>query len=193
MKLIKRHNNPSLLVLTITAMLLFYIGNSYSQVYKSVDENGKITFSDTPAPSASEVEVREPNTVKSIDVSAKPEQIKELKVTVSSYDIAITHPQNNSVIANGLVPFTISTKVAPTLQKEHQLQLTIDGSIHSTSKSSFKINGIARGEHSLRVAVIDGEGKVLKQSKPIKIFVHRPSKASNTSSQPVSPTYLVSI
>jgi len=188
MKLIKKIKKTGLLVLTIATGLLIQSGSSYSQIYKSVDENGKITFSDQAEPGADTVNVKEPNTSQAIEVPAVVVALPEELAANTYKSLRITHPGNDSVIANGLMAFTVSTSISPTLNDKHQLQLIVDGQNHSTSRDSFTINSIDRGEHVLQVAVIDANGNVLKTSPEVAIFAYRPStvsSANNSSNRPI--------
>ncbi|MEE8059421.1 MAG: DUF4124 domain-containing protein [Pseudomonadales bacterium] len=134
MKLRPNLQHPGVLVLTLLLALITSADNSFAQVYKTVDDDGKASFSDKPNPSAEKVELRAPNTAKPIETSAKASAPAKAATAGESYQVSISSPQNNALVVNGLVPFTVSTQVSPTLQKEHQLQLSIDGSIYGTSK-----------------------------------------------------------
>ena len=176
MKLADIHRKSSLLVLTIILTLISYAVGGYAEVYKTVDKSGKVEFSDRPTPSADKIEIREPNTASPVDVRDKRDTATQ---STESYTlVSITSPKNDTIIANGLVPFSVSTQVVPPLRRGHQLQLSINGAVHSTSQGSFNIASIARGQHSLQVAVIDKDNNVLKQSEPVKLFAYRPGGGS---------------
>lgn len=164
----------SLLVLTILTSLLFISTHAHSQVYKSVDKNGNPIFSDTPGPNADEIIIRQPNTAKPTEIPSRlnPEQEQE---DATNYHVSITDPLNNSVIANGLLPFKVAAKVTPALEEGHQLQLRIDGSIHGSGLGSFTVNGVARGQHTFVMAVVDSENKVLATSATVSIYAYRPN------------------
>jgi hypothetical protein len=177
MSSIKHHKAPILLVLAVISSHMLLAGLSYAEIYKAVDEKGKTTFSDKPSPTAVEVEVRELNTTEATTITFKPKFTKKITAPASYNVVKITSPENNAVIANGLVGFSVSTQIMPALQKGHRIQLIIDGSVHSTSQGNFTVNSINRGEHQLQVIIIDEEGTPLTTSKTVKLFAHRPSSA----------------
>ena len=143
------------------------------KVYKTVDRNGRVSFSDQPSVKAREVEIDLPNRADPIKRRAPRPATPQQKALYQQ--VYITMPKHEGLIANGLVPFTVSANVAPGLQPGHQLQLSINGSVHSTSSSgSFQVESIQRGQHSMQVAVLNAEGQVLKQSEPITVYARRP-------------------
>ncbi|MFA7554339.1 MAG: DUF4124 domain-containing protein [Spongiibacteraceae bacterium] len=165
----------SLLVLTLLISPVLSAKADVTEVYKTVDKQGKVSFSDTPQPNADKVEIQSPNAAEALKASAPNE--KTPAPSTAAYDtLKINSPANDAIIANGLIAFTVSTQVNPKLAPEHKLQLNIDGALHSISKSNFQIDGISRGPHQLQIEVIDDRGNTVQQSSAVKIFVYRPGK-----------------
>lgn len=159
----------------VLCLLCMFCSTTQAQIYKSVDKEGKVTYSDQASPDANEVAPKPPNTAKAIEVSPQPvAPAAEEKAPVYN-SVTITSHSNDSVIANGLVPFTVSAKTTPPLLDNHLLRLSIDGSFHSAGRDSFQVKGLPRGEHFLQVIAVDGQGSPLEQSEQIRLFVHRPS------------------
>jgi hypothetical protein len=186
MKILMKHSTE-LLVCLLTILLS---SNGIAQVYKSTDEQGNVTFSDTPDADADEIQLPVANTAEAIDVPPKLEVIAE--ETDRGYILEISSPANDGVIANGLVGFTVTTDIRPKLNKNHQLQLSIDGKVHSHSQGTFQVDSIERGPHSLQVTLIDENGVTLAQSSSINVFAYRPSTSdsgrNNRPSIPPRPT-----
>ena len=147
---------------------------SHAEVYKSLDKDGRIVYTDKPMPNSEKVKITEPNTIKSITVPNPDEQEPASKPF--EYDtLTITTPADNGIIPNGLVPFDVAINAAPKLQPEHRLQLLIDGKLHSSSsKNTFRVNSLSRGKHTLQTLILDASGNRLTQSKVIRVFVYRP-------------------
>jgi hypothetical protein len=174
MKIIKNCFLQSALLSSICGFaLLSQIAQA--EIYKSVDEDGKVIFSDQPAPQAEAIDIPKVNTTPAVKQRpAKP--LNPTTATTNLYKtLSISSPQDQQIIPNGLIPFDVITQISPALNDEHELALSIDGKRYNTSRGQFTINGINRGPHQLQVNVIDAEGKTVKQSKAIKIFVYRPS------------------
>lgn len=161
--------------LLICCLAVLFNSNSIAQVYKSTDDKGNVTFSDTPAASADKIQLPAPNTIKAIEVPPKEEAAIEETAPANDYVVTISSPANDSVIANGLVGFSVTTRVSPTLNKDHQLQLKIDGKVHGLSRGTFEVSSINRGPHSLQVNLINKKGATLTQSPLVNVFAYRPS------------------
>ena len=149
-----------------------------AQVYKHVDENGKVTFTDRPAANSERIEVRAPNTLAAppeIEYATEPK--KEPVVASQSYTLEITSPANETVIPNGPGNFSVSASVSPGLQGGTQLQLLIDGEPRGEPQqgTSWALTNVYRGAHQLVVVALDGNGKGVGESDPITVYVFRPS------------------
>lgn len=162
------------LPLSLLLSLLIATGAS-AEVYKHVDEKGKVTFSDQPSPEATPVEIKELNTLKPLPAKApkpaspRPEQAPDYKITITS-------PADNSVVANGLVGLTVTSSLSPALKSGYQLQLSVDGKPHSKNASGqFQLATVQRGRHSLQVSLLDEAGEVLAKSAAVSITVYRPN------------------
>ena len=183
-------NRPTgkLRLLALTSMLTFTITAPLSaEVYKTVDENGKVSFGDKALPQAQKVELKATNSADSVDLPSReiPTEAPAEDVSIEYSSIKITRPDNDSVIANGLVPLTVIARLTPTLQREHQLTLSIDGKVYMQGhQTSFKIKMLDRGERKLQLSVSDKDGKLLKRSDTIRLFVHRPSTTNNARPTP---------
>jgi hypothetical protein len=176
-----------ILIATFLSLLAF---SSAAQVYRHVDEEGNVTFTDRPSPGAEPVEIRDTN------VTPPPPAIPRAEapapgpqVVDGSYEVSISTPANETIIPNGPGNFTVSASVSPALGKGDLLQMKIDGSAHGEPQvaSSWALTNIFRGEHHLTVAVVNEKGKELATSAPITVFVYRPSTNNNNRNRPVRP------
>ena len=148
------------------------------QVYRHVDENGNVSFTDQPPPNAEPVEIRTPNT------SAPPPVLPRVAppptgnpVPSASYDVSITTPADQTIIPNGPGNFSVSVTVSPSLESDHRLQLKLNGTPRGEpqSASSWALTNVFRGEQRISVAVIDDAGEQLVVSDEVTVFVFRPS------------------
>ena len=72
----------------------------------------------------------------------------------------------------------VSVRVSPALKKGEGLQLFLDGEPQGDLQraTTWDLTNVYRGQHDLTVGVIDRTGETLALSKPVRVFVHRPSK-----------------
>jgi hypothetical protein len=151
-----------------------------AQVYKHVDKDGNITFTDNPPPNSQAVDLQAPNTVAPPAASAYPPSSRAAakpESTSDNYKLSITSPADETIIARGPGNFSVSASITPALSNGHMLQLFMDGSPLQAAQtgSSWSLTNVFRGEHSIEVAVVDKDGKSKARSAPIKVYVFRPS------------------
>lgn len=146
----------------------------HAEIYKSLDKDGRTIYTDKPVPHSEKIKIAEPNTIESVAVPTIDEQ-KPVSKPFEYEQLTIINPTDNDIMPNGLVPFDVSINVAPKLQPEHQLQLLIDGILHSSSpKNTFRVNSLSRGQHTLQALILDSSGNQLTQSHVIRIFAYHP-------------------
>ena len=160
--------------------LLFAFAAS-AQIYKTTDEHGNVVFTDSPpADSAStqQIEVRQPNTAPAPPSQAAPQPASEpTNQEVTTYEVAITAPANETTIPNGPGNFSVTGSVAPALPRELALQLFMDGEPRGEPQrnTTWDLVNVFRGAHDLTIGVVDQKGKSIAVSDSVTVFVHRPS------------------
>lgn len=180
-------------LLPITALVILgfigMVGDTDAKVYRWVDENGKVHYSDEPKANAEEVdlsEVRENTislgTTRKITKAPEPEAIR--------FNITIISPEHEATIRSNEGEFTVTVGVSPELPRGALLALYVDNklTIQPQTSTVFNLTGVYRGEHSIIVKMLDQSGKVLASSSPRKVFVHQASvlaPANRPSIQPI--------
>ena len=165
-----------------------------AQIFKSVDENGNVTFSDTPPNSGSseQIEVRQTNRPPAPAVIQPLEPVAETAPDAAaavSYSVAITSPANETTIAMGPGNFSVSAAVEPALGEGGLLQLFVDGAPSGEPQAggSWALTNVFRGAHDLSVAVVDSKGARLAESAAVRVYVLRPSVNSPNRTRPGPP------
>ncbi len=150
-----------------------------AEIYKSVDEDGQVIYTDKPSQSTESVDMPQPNTVPAIQMKTRPKKEPKQQAQVNYQSIQITSPEDDSVVAHGPGDFTVVISTKPALKSGDQLQLLLDGKPHQKSSSgSFSVKNIDRGSHSLSARILSKGGNVLKSSAAITVHVLRPSVVS---------------
>jgi hypothetical protein len=141
-----------------------------ADVYKTVDENGNVTFTDSPDPTKKSEVVDLP------PITAIPPTPNKTSPS-SSYEpmngkpedpyqsLIITHPANDTTIRdNG--NFTVQVSIKPRLYSDHKLQLSLDGVTQGKAQrgTSFKLKNIDRGTHQLEVSIVDKKGSAIRKT-----------------------------
>ncbi|AZG74991.1 DUF4124 domain-containing protein [Shewanella livingstonensis] len=163
--------------LIILIGLLLLSAQSFATVYRWVDENGKVHYSDEAKNNAEAVDLNE-NTQNNMTIITPTKvtttEEKEAKI---NYAISITSPQQEATVRDNNGALTVSVSVTPQLPRGVLMTLLVDGIIVAPAQVSniFQLTGISRGEHSLIVNAVTQNGKVLASSSPRKIFLHQAS------------------
>lgn len=159
--------------LTITLLVLLPLAVS-AAIYKFYDEDGNIVFSDQPGAHAEKLDDRKIQTIKADKV---PTIVKPAKATEPfSYDsITITQPQDSETIRDNNGTVNIDVEIKPELNTRlgHQLVLNLDGKAvaEGGTATSFTLNGLPRGEHTLTAIIQDQAGNSVTSSATVTLYL----------------------
>jgi hypothetical protein len=148
-----------------------------AQIYKTTDEKGNPQFTDKPEPgatNATKVHLEPVNTVTPIETRPEAPVTADNEASTIYQTLAITSPDNESIIPNGLSATKVTAAISPTLLKGHQLRLLVNGIEAGTgTSSSFVVPTLDRGTNTLQLEVLAASGSI-QSSAIVTIFVYRP-------------------
>jgi hypothetical protein len=179
-----------LFTLMTSASLVCAVAAASTTVYKWVDENGVVHYSDQPHPNAQKLEVEGVQTYKPTQL---PYASEVPPAAVPSADAggykacAIRQPAPDETLEN-TDKVAVSVQTDPVTRPGDQIFATLDGAPvnnGAATGTSFSLSSLDRGEHTLAVQVRDGAGQVLCTSSSVTFYVHLPSIANP--SNPVRP------
>jgi Domain of unknown function (DUF4124) len=142
-------------------------------IYKWVDENGVIHYSDQPHENAQQIHLGAPQTYKHTQY-AEPDAATA--APAASYKCAVTSPTDQQDFPDADT-VSVSAQVDPPPPPDDQIFVMLDGRVVSgqpTSGRQFTLN-VERGEHNVAVVMRDASGKVTCQSAGVTFFVRQPS------------------
>jgi len=150
-------------------------------VYKWVDENGVVHYSDQPHENAQKVELKAPQTYSAQKVPATApgrSQPPPPKTATNVYQsCVISEPTNDQVFMN-TSSVDAGVNVSPPVRPGDTAVVTMDGQRVPgvpANGGQFTISPVDRGTHSIQVVVQDAEGKSVCQSASVTFHVHQPS------------------
>jgi len=152
--------------------------HAFAEIYKTVDKNGRITYSDTPPPNTN----AQPIELKSLNITPPPPVMPNTTPSVTSaaqdapdYQVQLSAPANGTTLLPNERSVVMTAKLTQGLQNNDSLAYKIDGNtIIKTTELSYTLDEPPRGEHSLSVDVIDENGETLAQSDAVTLIVMRP-------------------
>lgn len=165
----------SFLSLLILTALAFPVTAGQAKVYVWRDENGVLVFSDNPRPGAEEAKLKENNiNMPSVDTSIldiKPQKIPD------KYQVVISQPEQNATIRDNSGSVFIAGGIKPIFKRGHLIQLLLDGVPHGKPQaySMFALRNIDRGEHQIKMELLNEKGKIIASSEAVTFYMHRAS------------------
>ncbi len=165
---------------------------SAGKVYKIVDKYGRVTYTDKPPANLKEsdaLELPDINTHNSnVSDRRKPARMEkpEEPQPFRYENIAIQTPQHEQTIPPGQTQVQIELALTPELVDGHLIQILFDGAPNGEPSvvTRYTLSDMNRGEHIIQAEVTDAEGKVVGRSKPVTIYVKRPTVSDTSLPQP---------
>jgi len=148
-------------------------------VYKWVDENGVVHYSDQPHENAEKVQVAAPQTYSAPRTARQGPQAPALPSRPPNVyqSCAIIYPQDQQNLQNtDSVQATVQVSPAP--HDGDRVALMFDGTPVAgfpPTGGTYTISPVDRGEHSLQAVVQDTSGKVLCTSANVMFSITQPS------------------
>ena len=148
-------------------------------IHRSEGADGVPVFSDHAVDGSRPVQLNPANTFDAVEIpraEQEPDRGSGTRTTKATYEVAIDSPGAEAPVrANGgIVEVTASVEPAPA--SGDRLELLMDGAVVAKSRDgSFRVENVDRGEHRIRVRVVDGNGNVHGESPSQVIYVLRHS------------------
>jgi hypothetical protein len=182
-------------LITIAAGLLLAGGVS-AAVYKTVDEQGNVVYTDEPVGNGEPIKLPPLSTVPPPKYMASPASGKPSEDAggeAAGYEgLAIVAPIQDETLRDNTGNVVVRVSIKPDLNKPagHRLQYFLDGQKHGELSAADQaiFPNVDRGAHTAEVAIVDAMGKELKRSASVRFHLHRQS--TNFPRGPGNPTPL---
>lgn len=157
-----------------------------ADIFRSVDADGNVTYSDVPHKGAKKVQIQKPTIIPSVRTTSKLAPIKDEKDAVSYKTIKITAPGNDETLRN-IQTVSVSGQVSPSLQARlgHRASFLFNGKRlgEPGRQLNATIREVERGAHTLQLVILDKDGKMIAKSPVSKFFVHKTSVLNSPPAQ----------
>jgi hypothetical protein len=167
--------------LVFTLMLLASSLALAGTVYKWVDEDGVVHYSDQPHQNAQKLQVHDVQTYKPSALDTTPTNTGTPAPPNSKptgyAGCAITEPQDAQDFAN-VDALNVIVQTDPHLRAGDQIYVTLDGQALNNGAptgTQFTLSPVDRGSHTLQAVVKGSDGSVLCQTPGISFNVHQTS------------------
>jgi hypothetical protein len=162
-----------------------------ADVYRWVDADGQAHYSDRPQRGAERITIVVTPPASSPASSGSPNantqtRDNESPAAIAGYQsLTITRPTQEQVLWNIEGQLDVAAAVQPELQPGHALQFHLDGRMMPAEPGATqaRFSEVFRGEHALRVDVVDESGRTLVSSPILRFFVRQTSTADPAPAQ----------
>lgn len=159
-----------LLVLT-----LVHTHTVYAQtVYKGVDANGKVIYSDTPFENSEEVKIEPLPTYSTPKLNQTLEAPKTQAAPIQ-YQVQIISPNNAETFSTTVQNIEVKVSVTPELLEQDRVQLLVNGQPQGgpTHSLSFNLGRLDRGAYILEAQIIDMNAPNKPKATSSKVTVYQ--------------------
>lgn len=148
------------------------------QIYKTVNEKGKVIFSDHPVDQKKSQAIKLPDSNIQNPPANIPIYPSDRKTPEVRYQIQLSSPVNGTRFGPAERSVRAAAAVTPNLGQKHQILYFLSGTKVAGPTQSLTADialGLKqRGAQTLSVSIVDAEGKTLASSSPVTIQVIRP-------------------
>ena len=152
-------------------------GNGRTTVYRWVDAQGVVHYSDQPHPNAQKLEISGAQTFSALPAAPQTSSAstpEETQPSGPAYDsCSITQPTDQQMLTN-VYQATALVQASPQLRPSDQVRLFVDGKQISGSGTSFTFP-VDRGQHTVQAVIEDNTGQIVCETSSVTFFVHQPS------------------
>lgn len=160
----------SLILLVLLSVALSVIAQG--KIYQIVNEDGSISFSDTPSPGAQEIELSSNmTTMQSAPVVAQG-STPQARPNVN-YTLSILSPAPEATIRDNDGRVRISAQIQPKTTGKYLLNFA--GQQHTSTSGVFMLEGIDRGAHTYSITFSTNRGKVIASTDERTVYLHQAS------------------
>jgi len=183
------------LLLLLTCFCLTASGHAWGQVhiYKIVDENGNVTFTDQSPGDGTEPMVLPELSVVSTDPIVQPQVATEENETPEEEaeltprelrqlyrDFRITQPASEETFWGTANTVVIAWGVSEPLQPGMKVQILVNGQAQPPSLENMLAVTLDRGEHTAGAVLLDARGRRVITAESVQFFVHQQSIQRNS-------------
>lgn len=191
-------NLPTIAVTALLITMLVSPSDAHARIYKTVDKDGNVVFTDVPPKDKSKaVEIDAanvytpppavaPKRTGSDQATIDAEELEELEEPVGAYSrLQIVTPEADQAVRENAGNLNVVVSLSPPLVASHQVQILLDGNVLATNAgTTLRLSNVDRGTHVLTAQIVDTRGNTLITSDPTSFHMQRISVNSPARAKP---------
>jgi len=157
---------------------MFFITVVQAEVYKHTDKDGNTSFSDTRTSGAKKIVVppvmtyTPPKVEEQKQETAQALEEESVDARIPYQQLAVTYPENQGTVRSNQGELKVAYTIAPNLQLGDKVELILD----EERREGMNVGGLHRGEHTLRVQVVNEAGEIQISSSAVVFHLHHHSQ-----------------
>lgn len=155
-----------------------------AEVYKIVDKDGNVTFTDqAPGDGSKPIKLPPLSVIETPTYETKAKAVEgedgqpmSLRAQRIMYrDFAIVAPQSEESIWHPDAPVTVAWSTGAPLQMGMKVSVSVDGKLQTfTTDQIIPVANLERGEHTVTARLTNDRNQTVASAEPIIFFVRRP-------------------
>jgi hypothetical protein len=165
--------------LIATLLLVLAATPAGAEIYKWVDDDGVVHYSDEPHPGAETLQPGSPPVVDT-RIPALPRAERDdaqSEAPASRYRrLDIVYPENDQAVRSNAGTLLIRSVLEPDLRRGDRLVPLLDGrpvEAVQTAPGEFRLDNVDRGTHTVSVQVQGADGRVWLRADPVIVHLRR--------------------
>lgn len=157
--------------------LLIAAASASAEVYRWVDADGRVHFSDRPVDGAQQIALK-----KAREMQAQPETPRPTGDPGPYSAFEVVAPEANATLYDADGKAQVSLLIDPALQQGHRLQVVVNGQPlpGEVKGTQMQMQGLPFGSHRLSAEIIDGFGVPVAYTPPVDFHLRKPEPESAT-------------
>lgn len=164
----------------LAAASLWSVATAATQLYTWTDDNGVVHYSDKPVLGAQPASISDnSNVVPRLNEGSLP--TTQVAGKSHGFKLAIRTPANQETIRDNLGRLSINGSSEPQeIPQGYSYRLLLNGQVVNQGAVSpdFTLTNVNRGEHKLKIELVDPVGKIIASSPVSVVYLHRASQNS---------------
>ena len=162
-------------------LLCLLVPSAFAGLYKWVDTDGNIHYTDTPPPQGAEEVTLPPNvTYTPAEIpSDSPSSTQPAAKDDGKYqELVITKPKMNETVRNNTGEVPVEYALTPGLKPGHQFRVILDGTAleNEFTQEQIVLQNLKRGSHTVQIHAVDAAGVPQISSQSVVFFLRQESK-----------------
>ena len=172
--LVRDYLTVCLFVVAVTSVS----GTAIAGIYKYLDENGNIAYTDKPVQGAEKLKIKLRPTPEADPAQRTAEALEsddDGKEVTRYESLELLTPNNDKVVSDRSGSVQVILLPTPRLSIAHEMVITVDGKdISRGQHANLNLSQVARGTHTVSARILDAHGYTMISSPTNTFHVQRP-------------------